>query len=282
MPERIMRIACASSGQLALPSGGRAFLTEAEYSSLKSSGGREYSFGMPSGGSLLVLDLAEASESLGAKVPRGTDGPAPAIELPRGFEFAHMRSFLGSLPEGEFSAALRATHLVQWRRRTRFCPHCAAPLRESTTELALECPACSLMEFPRISPAVIVLIERKGRIALARNASFKEGMHSLIAGFVEAGESMEETAVREAREEIGIDIGNLRYFGSQDWPFPDSLMVGFRAEAFSSDLRPDGREILEAAWFGPDMLPPIPRKGSIARAMIDAWLAERGFKTEGR
>lgn len=277
-----MRIACASAGQLAAPEGGRVFLTDAEYARLGSSGGKEYSFSLPSGGSLLVLDLADASDSLVSKVPRRTDGPAPATELPPGFVFSPMRSVIGSLPAEEFSAALRATHLVQWRRRTRFCPHCATALRESPTELALQCPACSLIEFPRISPAVIVLIERKGRIVLARNASFTQGMHSLIAGFVEAGESMEETAIRETREEIGIDIGNLRYFGSQDWPFPDSLMVGFRADALSFDLKPDRTEILEAAWFGPDALPPIPRKGSIARAMIDAWLAERGFKTEER
>jgi NAD+ diphosphatase len=273
-------MACAASGRVALPSGGRVLLGQAEYEALKATGGREYAFTMPSGDTLMLLDLADPGASLGEKVPRRTEGPEPDIALPPGWELPSLRSLLPELPPEEFKAALRATHLIQWRRRTRYCPHCATPLRESREEFALECPACSLLEFPRISPAIIVLIERKGRIVLARNASFTQGMHSLIAGFVEAGESMEEAVVREAREEIGIELGGLRYFGSQGWPFPDSLMVGFLAEAASPDLKPDGVEIVEAGWFGPDNLPPIPRRGSIARAMIDAWLAERGFKTE--
>ncbi len=280
MPDPIPRMACAASGRLVLSPARSILLGEAEYAALKASGGREYALRSAEGRPLLVLDFADPAAGLSEKAPRRTDGPDPVLELPAGYFLAPLRAVLGSLPAEEFALALRATHLVQWRRRTRFCPHCAAPLAESRSELALECPACSLLEFPRISPAVIVLIEYKGRIALARNASFKEGMHSLIAGFVEAGEGLEQSAIREAREEIGADIGKLRYFGSQDWPFPDSLMVGFRAEAASAALEPDGIEILEAGWFGPDGLPPIPRRGSIARAMIDAWLAERGFRTE--
>lgn len=277
-----LRMACASSARVALPTGasGRILLGEAEYGTLKAHGGREYEFPSPTGDRILVLDLSGEGESLDAKLPRRFDGPDPAVDLPEGFALAPARACLGALPEGEFETVLRGFHLVQWRRRTRFCPHCAARLRESPSELALECPSCSLVEFPRISPAVIVLVERKGRIALARNASFTAGMRSLIAGFVEAGESMERTAAREVREEIGIEIEELSYFGSQGWPFPDSLMVGFRARGCSAELRPDGIEILEAAWYGPDDMPPIPRRGSIARAMIDAWLAERGFRTE--
>lgn len=281
MPDGTLRMACAASGRVALPPGGGILLSPADYEALKPAGGREYSFAMPSGAPLLLLDLADPGAKLGEKVPRRTEGPEPDLALPPGWELPSLRALLPELPPDEFKAALRATHLVQWRRRTRYCPHCSAELRESRTEFALECPACSLLEFPRISPAIIVLIERKGRIALARNASFTQGMHSLIAGFVEAGEGLEDAAVREAREEIGLELSGLRYFGSQGWPFPDSLMVGFLAEAASSELRPDGVEIVEAGWFGPDNLPPIPRRGSIARSMIDAWLSERGFKTEG-
>jgi len=121
-------------------------------------------------------------------------------------------------------------------------------------------------------------VEWKGRILLARNARFTAGLHSLVAGFVEPGETFEECAARELMEETGVEASGFRYSGSQPWPFPDSIMVGFRARAERRDIRVDGKEILEADWYGPDSLPPIPRRGSLARGLIDDWLAERGFQ----
>jgi NAD+ diphosphatase len=283
-PARISRlVACAPSGRLVETGpedSPRILLEAAEYESLRSQAQAEYSFKLECGIDLQALDFTHGGAGLADKLPRRTDGEAELPPLPEGFRYVAVRGTLAGLLEEEREAAVRACHLVQWRRRTRFCPHCSAALRESRTETAMECPSCGLVEYPRISPAVIVLIEHKGRIALARNASFTNGMHSCIAGFVESGESFEQTAAREAMEEIGLDIADIKYFGSQPWPFPDSMMVAFRAQARNGDLKPDGKEIVEAGWFGPDNLPPIPRRGSIARAMVDQWLSERGFRTE--
>jgi NAD+ diphosphatase len=128
--------------------------------------------------------------------------------------------------------------------------------------------------FPRISPAVIVLIERGDHVLLARASHFPEGMHSVVAGFVEPGESLEETVSREIEEETGILVEDVRYFGSQPWPFPDSLMIGFTARYASGEIRIDGKEIVDAGWFSVDDLPEIPGKVSIARKLID-WFIEK-------
>jgi NAD+ diphosphatase len=138
---------------------------------------------------------------------------------------------------------------------------------------ARRCPACSRIYYPKVSPAVIVLVRRAGKILLAHNAAFPAGRFGLIAGFVEAGESIEETVRRELREEAQIEVGDLRYVASQPWPFPDSLMLAFEAEWASGEGRPDGVEITELRWCGPDELPSIPPPGSVARRLIDRWLA---------
>ncbi len=279
----VICLACADSGQLvqAHSSGSESlFLSEGDYTALLEAGAAEYSFTSLKGEDIRVLDLSNPNALLSAKAPRSVDlRTETAHELPAGFSLVNLRALMGSLNTDAEAIAVRASHLLQWRRRTRFCPHCASSLKPKMDEIALSCPQCGLLEFPRISPAVITLIEYKGRIALGRNAHFGNNMHSLFAGFVEAGESLEETVIREVREEIGLEIEFPRYYGSQGWPFPDALMIGFRAQALHPEIRVDGEEIVEAAWYGPDNLPPIPRHGSIARAMIDGWLLERGFKT---
>ncbi|HRZ64543.1 MAG TPA: NAD(+) diphosphatase [Spirochaetia bacterium] len=189
-----------------------------------------------------------------------------------------VRQALAELGQEEARPLLRGLALLRWLETARHCGACGGLLEDCPPEGeepgGRRCPACGRVFFPRISPAVILLITKGGKILLAHNARFPAGRFGLIAGFVEAGETLEETAIREAREEAGIEIGGLRYLRSQPWPFPDSLMFAFRAEWRSGEARPDGREIEELRWCGPDELPTIPPSGSIARALIDEFEAE--------
>ena len=167
----------------------------------------------------------------------------------------------------------RACHLAHWRAETAYCGRCGSLYGDAPDEVARLCPSCGRREYPRISPAVIVLVtDRDDRALLAHNVRFHATMHSLIAGFVEAGERLEETVAREVREEVGIEVCDVRYVASQPWPFPDSLMLGFRASHSGGEIRPDGMEIGEAGWFSRESLPDIPPPGSVARALIDAWM----------
>ena len=174
-----------------------------------------------------------------------------------------------SSPEG---LLFRAFHVMQWRRDSVYCGSCGGLNADASTGLSRICPACGRTEFPRISPAVIVLItNRRGEILLAHNANFIDKVYSLIAGFVEAGESLEAAAKREIREEVNIEVQDIRYAASQPWPFPNSLMLGFTAAYAGGDLRPDGTEILDARWFSREILPNLPGNGSIARRLIEQW-----------
>ena len=181
----------------------------------------------------------------------------------------------GRLDEVEWAVAGRAVQLVEWDRNHRWCGRCGSPTVASPTpgERAKRCPDCGLLAFPRLAPAIIVLIRRGEEVLLARGRNFGGPMYSTLAGFVEPGESLEQAVRREIREEVGVELGDIRYWGSQPWPFPHSLMVGFIAEWAAGDVRPDPAEIADAAWFTPDSLPNIPPPISIARRMIDWWLA---------
>jgi len=174
---------------------------------------------------------------------------------------------------GPAARLLRAFHVAQWRRESLFCGSCGAKNGDSGTELARLCPVCGRVEFPRIAPAVITLITNdEGKILLAHNKKFTPGVYSLIAGFVEAGENLEAAAVREIREEIGIEISGIKYIASQPWPFPHSLMTGFSARYAAGTIRPDGIEIEDAQWFSRDTLPLLPGPGSLSRCLISRWL----------
>ena len=194
------------------------------------------------------------------------------LELPAGFELVHLRSLYGRLDDGLFAIAGRATQLVEWDRTHQYCGSCATPMEQSLRERVKRCPQCGLRQYPRLSPAVIMLISRGPEVLLARAPRFREGMYSVLAGFVEPGESLEETVAREVREEVGIEIKDIRYFGSQPWPFPNSLMIGFTARYASGDIAIDGVEIEAADWFTKDNLPPVPGKLSIARKLIDGFI----------
>lgn len=179
-----------------------------------------------------------------------------------------------SVSEAEWVVAGRAVQLLEWRRTHRFCGRCGAETEEVPGERAKRCPACGLLAFPRLAPAVITLITRSdGRALLARNASFPIPMFSCLAGFVEPGETLEQAVIREVKEEVGVDVGEVRYHSSQPWPFPHSLMIGFEATWTGGDIEVDGVEIAEAAWFDTTDLPSIPPRLSIARHLIDDWIA---------
>jgi len=182
----------------------------------------------------------------------------------------------GRVDDVRWTLAGRAVQLVEWDRTTRFCGRCGTATEPAPGERARRCPSCGLLAFPRLAPAVITLIEREGEALLARNSSFPIPMYSCIAGFVEPGETLEEAVRREVREEVGVELGDVRYAQSQPWPFPHSLMVGFEATWASGEIRIDEHEIIEAAWFRPDDLPTIPPGLSIARQLIDAWIERSG------
>ena len=170
------------------------------------------------------------------------------------------------------SSLLRAFHIAQWRNDSQYCGSCGNRNTDAPAELARLCPVCGRLEYPRIAPAIItVIVNDEGKILLAHNIKFAPGMYSLIAGFAEAGESLESTVIREIREEVAIEIRDIRYVVSQPWPFPNSLMVGFSAHHASGTIKPDGIEIEDARWFSRDDLPKMPGPGSVSRYLIDRW-----------
>jgi NAD+ diphosphatase len=198
---------------------------------------------------------------------------APDRPAPPGLELAELRGLWGALPEAEFWLAGRAFQIMDWDRTHLFCGRCGTPTRAKSDERAKLCPACGLTSFPRVAPAIIMAVVREGTILLARARRFPTAMYSVIAGFVDPGESLEECAHREVREEVGLSVRNLRYFASQPWPFPHSLMVAFTAEHAAGEITVDGREIVDAGWYPPERLPRIPDRISVARRLID-WFVE--------
>jgi NAD+ diphosphatase len=199
-----------------------------------------------------------------------TDPPAAGVQT------VPLRHLFGAWSEEEFAVAGRALGLAAWDADHRFCGRCASPTERSAIERLRTCTVCGHGAYPRLAPAVIVLVEREGRALLARNPRFPAPFFSTLAGFVEVGETLEHAVAREIREEAGIDVADIRYFGSQPWPFTGSLMVGFTARWAAGELVPDPTELAEADWFAPDALPPVPPKLSIARALIDDFVHRHG------
>ena len=187
-----------------------------------------------------------------------------------------LRELFHALPPEEFKEQARRQEITEWRRINRFCGCCGAEMRhhDNPAERAMVCPSCGYTAYPKITPAIIVLVTKGDSILLQRNSHYHVPYWSLVAGFVDPGENFEEAVRREIREEASVEVRAIRYFGSQCWPFPSNMMVGFRAEYASGELRPDGEEVIESGWFRRDALPPIPRPRSLARALIDAWLRE--------
>jgi NAD+ diphosphatase len=193
----------------------------------------------------------------------------------KGWEYYSVRELFGQVTDQELAIAALAVQIADFDRTTQFCGRCGAKTRQLRTERAKFCSDCNLITYPRLSPAIIVLVENKDQILLARSPHFPEGLHSVIAGFVEPGENLEQAVKREVSEEVGITIENIRYFGSEPWPFPHSLMIGFVAEYAGGEITIDNNEIISAGWFGRDNLPMIPSPLSISRALIDSWVERR-------
>ncbi|WP_024832320.1 NAD(+) diphosphatase [Ruminiclostridium josui] len=200
-------------------------------------------------------------------------GVSDNIKVPTGMSFVDLRSTFGVLDEDSFLLASKAVQIVVWEQTHRFCGKCGSLTQELYGERAKVCPECGFISYPRICPAVITAVFKENKILLAHARSFKGDMHSLIAGFVEAGETLEEAVEREIMEEIGIKVKNIAYWGSQPWPYPNSLMLGFTAEYESGEINVDGIEISHADWYDVENLPELPSKVSIARKIID-WYSQ--------
>jgi NAD+ diphosphatase len=201
---------------------------------------------------------------------------------PEGTSFRALRPLLGVLPEEMFSLAGRAFQVMDWDRTHQYCGKCGGRTVPLEGERGRTCAVCGLHFFPRVTPAMIVAVVRNDKILLAQSSRFPAAFYSVLAGFVEPGETFEECVHREVREEVGIEVENLRYFGSQPWPFPHSLMVGFTASYAGGDLVLEEKEIVRAGWFDAEEVLQlgIPRQGTIARRLIDRFLAEHPVGAE--
>lgn len=231
---------------------------------------------IPSAGDLQALPAPPAgAQYIGAWAASSCYvGTAPAEDLPPGFALQKLRGVYGLVAEESFRLAFRAFHIRTWLKNNRYCGCCGQPTQTVATELAVRCGRCGHTAYPRISPAIIVAVTREEQILLARSSRFPPGRYSVIAGFVEPGETLEDCVRRELREEVGVEVDRIEYFGNQPWPFPDSLMIAFTARCTSDAITIDNDEIVEAAWFSPHELPDLPGKESIARQLIDAFVAQ--------
>jgi NAD+ diphosphatase len=199
-------------------------------------------------------------------------------DIPEGTIFQGLWKLYGHLEESLYRVAVRAVQIADWDRTHQFCGRCGEETTNREDIRAKECPKCGFIMFPRISPSVIVLVEHEDMVLLARARRFEGNLYSVLAGFVEPGETLEEAVQREIKEEVGIDVKDMRYFGSQPWPFPDSLMIAFTASYAGGEIKVDGEEIASAGWFKAGNLPEIPGNISIARRLIDWFTAKHTKK----
>lgn len=235
------------------------------------------------------LGLAvEREVFLGSICDAGEEGGEPAscyaaevaadASLPEDVVAEGLRALYPALDEPFLGIAGRAVQLVAFDRTNQYCGQCGGRTIDEAHERAKRCPQCGLINYPRLSPAIIIAVTRPvdGRlhILLGRNHRFPTGRYSVLAGYVEPGETLEECAAREVCEEVGVDLKNIRYFGSQPWPFPNSLMIGFTAEYAGGEIKLDESELADARWFAADELPGIPPPFTIARKLIDWFISE--------
>ena len=197
---------------------------------------------------------------------------APVTDSPR-YEMCGLRQSYFKLSKALYLKAGKCQELLYWDQNTRYCGVCGAPMRMDT-DISKKCTECGKEIWPQLATAVIVLIHRGDEVLLVRAKNFRRDYYGLVAGFVETGETLEEAVAREALEETGVTITNIRYFGSQPWPYPCGLMVGFNADYVSGEIHLQQSEIAKGGWFRKDNLPEIPEKLSIARMLLDAWTGE--------
>jgi NAD+ diphosphatase len=189
-------------------------------------------------------------------------------------QWSGLRALFGLVDDATFALAGRAVQIVDWDRSHQFCGRCGTPTERKAGERSRVCPSCAQVHYPRLAPVAMALVRRGRELLLARSPHFPPGMMSALAGFVEPGESLEECLVREVREEVGVAVENLRYFSSQPWPFPHSLMVAFHCDWSGGDIVCQEGEIESAGWFAPENLPILPNRVSIARRLIEDALRE--------
>lgn len=232
----------------------------------------EATLDLPGADILAALGVDLAFETIGvlADAPCRAAWLPPGQSVPDGYRFTRLRALFGALDSERLAVAGRAFQIAEWARTHRFCGACGTPTIAKAGERCRQCPACGHTAYPRISPAMMVLVRRGDHILLARHTTSPAPVYTALAGFVEAGESIEECIHREVHEEVGLAVSDIRYFGSQSWPFPHSLMIAFTAEYAGGDIRTDPAEIADAQWFGPDDdIPRIPPSGvSIAGALL--------------
>jgi NAD+ diphosphatase len=202
---------------------------------------------------------------------------AAETAAPLGWVWQGLRALFGVLDEARFALAGRALQIVDWDRTHQYCGACGRATAARTSERSRQCPGCGLVVYPRLAPAVMGLVRREKELLLARAPRFPKDMYSALAGFVEPGETLEQCLEREVHEEVGIKVCRVRYFASQPWPFPHSLMIAFFADYYSGEIRVDETEIEDAKWFDVrnfENLPRLPARISIARKLIDAAIGE--------
>lgn len=208
-------------------------------------------------------------------LPEGEQAVALSVEEP--VEETPDRILIGlrasyeCLDLSDYKAAGKAFQIIHWDRNSHYCPVCGTRT-ELANPIMKSCPSCKNEIYPPISTAILVLIRKKDEILLVHARNFRGTFYGLVAGFLEVGETLEECVVREVREETGLTIRNIRYFGNQPWPYPSGLMVGFFADYESGEIKLQDEELSSGAFYSRENLPEIPRKLSLARKMIDAWL----------
>lgn len=196
-----------------------------------------------------------------------------------GHEFMGLRQCFYNISRDLYLKAGKCHELLYWDKNSKFCGVCGAPMRMET-EISKRCTECGKEVWPQLSTAVIVLIQRGDEVLLVHAKNFKGDYYGLVAGFVETGETLEEAVCREVKEETGLTISNIQYFASQPWPYPCGLMVGFTADYESGELLLQQAELSKGNWFRYDKMPTVPKKLSIARRLIDAWLQKYGVVLE--
>lgn len=201
---------------------------------------------------------------MACEIPRDTP-------LPDGYDFMHLRTLLALLPEREGALTGYASQLLYWRRTSGFCPVCGLPAAWKGGDWGRICAGCGHVAYPHISPAVLVLVYDGPRILLVHKPEWPAAMRSIVAGFVEPNETLEDCVRREVREEVGVEITDILYQGSQGWPFPHQLMVGFTARYAGGILALDTAELDDAAWYSATDLPELPSTISLSRKLIDCW-----------
>lgn len=218
------------------------------------------------------LGLLDGTHCYSAELPH-------TLAWPEGTAFLNLIELHACMSETLYKVAVYAHQTVAWDREHQYCGGCGAKTESVPEERAKKCGACGALYFPRITPAIMVAVLKDHKLLLAKNRSFPQGFYSVLAGFVEPGERLEECIIREVKEEVGLEITNLRYFNSQPWPFPNSLMIAFIADYAGGKLKVDNREIVEAGWFAANELPKCPTGTlSVAGRLIDWFRKEYGVQ----